>query len=84
MLLGPHVAGRFGQMHSCSLAKYGPIKFFDHFEIKIQNKFGAFNMQKVDIDQNSHSQLQPVSPLPFSKKIYKLFWFFSNLNFQIF
>ena len=31
MLLGPHVAGHFGQLHGCRLAKYGPINFFLSF-----------------------------------------------------
>ena len=29
--LGPHVAGHFGQIHSCRPTKYGLIKCFDHF-----------------------------------------------------
>ena len=42
------MAGRFGQTHGCQPAKYGPIKFFfDHFEFKIQNKFGSFFCKKL-------------------------------------
>ena len=33
ILLGPHVAGRFGQTHGCRPAKYGPINFFWSFWI---------------------------------------------------
>ena len=40
--------GRFGQMHDCGPANYGPINFFfDQFEFKMPNNFGPFVCKKL-------------------------------------
>ena len=51
-VLGPHVAGRLGQMHGCRLAKYRQIKIFDSFKFEMPNIFGSNlckNLQRTKI-----------------------------------
>ena len=47
MYLGPYGAGRFGQIHACGPAKYGPINFLHHFEFKKQNNVEQFLCKKL-------------------------------------
>ena len=54
-------------MHACQIAKYWPIKIFDHFDFKIQNYCGSVlfkqllrsNIGIIDVGQSAdgHGQI---------------------------